>query len=69
MQNVVDLHSVGVKHEDIHPLNILRRPDGRLALIDFHMAEIGHKCAGPDACSELRILKTQLYPSEKKYLC
>jgi tRNA A-37 threonylcarbamoyl transferase component Bud32 len=39
------VHEGGVVHGDLHPRNVLIRPDGRLALIDFEIAAVADSAA------------------------
>ncbi|MFG6446493.1 class III lanthionine synthetase LanKC [Microbacterium sp. P07] len=36
---VDELHAAGYSHGDLHPANVIVRPDGRIALLDFEMAQ------------------------------
>ncbi|KIK60467.1 hypothetical protein GYMLUDRAFT_43785 [Collybiopsis luxurians FD-317 M1] len=49
-----ELHSYGVRHNDLSAHNILRNHDGTLAIIDFDCAELSHECQGPANCAELK---------------
>lgn len=38
---LAELHTAGIDHPDLHPGNVLVRPDGRVWAIDFHRARRG----------------------------
>ncbi|KAJ7777363.1 hypothetical protein B0H16DRAFT_1505237 [Mycena metata] len=49
----VEMHSVGIRHNDLVPRNIIQDPEGELTIIDFHIADLNHHCRGKDKCREL----------------
>ncbi|KAJ7780312.1 hypothetical protein DFH07DRAFT_794577 [Mycena maculata] len=49
----VAMHAVGVVHNDLEPRNIVQDLEGELRIIDFHVADMGHRCAGKEKCEEL----------------
>ncbi|KAJ7512379.1 hypothetical protein B0H11DRAFT_479756 [Mycena galericulata] len=57
---LVKIHETGVQHGDVAPRNVVRRPDGGIAFIDFGCAE-QHRCPGRDACRELLEMEKELH--------
>lgn len=53
MNHAVHLHEHGVLHNDFEPRNVVIS-GGKLKVIDFGMAELGHDCSGPSSCISLR---------------
>ncbi|KAJ7173657.1 hypothetical protein C8R46DRAFT_1083546 [Mycena filopes] len=47
------MHSAGIYHNDLVPRNIVQDSEGELRIIDFHIAELDHRCRGEDKCEEL----------------
>ncbi|KAJ6591151.1 hypothetical protein DFH09DRAFT_195007 [Mycena vulgaris] len=60
---LAEIHQGGVQHGDVAPRNVVRRPNGDLAFIDFGLAT-AHDCPGGDSCHELRQLREQLEPRQ-----
>ncbi|KAJ6493709.1 hypothetical protein C8R47DRAFT_1070209 [Mycena vitilis] len=56
----VEMHSVGVRHNDLAPRNIVQDSEGKLRIIDFHIADIDHVCLGKEKCKELMKLREKL---------
>jgi tRNA A-37 threonylcarbamoyl transferase component Bud32 len=56
MNHAVCLHNHGVLHDDFEPRNIVIS-GGKLRVIDFGMAELGHDCSGPSKCISLQELQ------------
>jgi tRNA A-37 threonylcarbamoyl transferase component Bud32 len=56
----VEMHSVGVRHNDLVPRNVVQDSDGELRIIDFHVAKMRHRCSGKDKCKELLELSDAL---------
>ncbi|KAF7356987.1 Kinase-like protein [Mycena venus] len=54
------MHSVGVRHNDLVPRNVVQDSEGNLKIIDFHIAEMGHRCRGRQECKELAKLSKAL---------
>ena len=52
MGHAVLLHIRGVLHNDFEPRNVVVS-EGKLKVIDFGMAELGHVCRGPNRCQSL----------------
>jgi tRNA A-37 threonylcarbamoyl transferase component Bud32 len=52
MCHAVSLHDHGVIHNDFEPRNVVIS-GGKLRVIDFGMAELGHDCNGPSHCISL----------------
>ncbi|KAJ6466683.1 hypothetical protein C8R47DRAFT_1153317 [Mycena vitilis] len=57
---VVEMHAAGVVHGDLAPHHIVRDSDAELRVIDFHAAELGHRCSGEKKCRELRAFRKVL---------
>ncbi|KAJ7241885.1 hypothetical protein B0H12DRAFT_1132865 [Mycena haematopus] len=57
---VLDMHSAGVRHDDLEPRNVVQDSEGELKIIDFHVAEMNHRCRGKDTCKELQKFKKAL---------
>ncbi|TDL26921.1 hypothetical protein BD410DRAFT_475932 [Rickenella mellea] len=57
------LHNSGVCHNDIEPRNVVVDQDGKVHIIDFHLATSDHSCPGADICGELTVLRNQLWLS------
>ncbi|KAJ7682451.1 hypothetical protein DFH06DRAFT_1161137 [Mycena polygramma] len=51
---VVEMQTAGVIHGDLAPRHIVRDSEGELRIIDFHTAELGHRCSGKKKCRELQ---------------
>jgi serine/threonine protein kinase len=52
---VTELHSHGVHYHDLKHENIVRRQDGKLTLIDFHLSEIlDESSCPPNTCPDWR---------------
>ncbi|KAJ7626282.1 hypothetical protein DFH06DRAFT_1443898 [Mycena polygramma] len=49
----VEMHSIGVNHNDLVPRNIVQDAEGNLRIIDFHVADVDHICLGKERCDEL----------------
>ncbi|KAJ7232225.1 hypothetical protein B0H12DRAFT_1145718 [Mycena haematopus] len=56
---VLEMHSAGVRHNDLEPRNVVQDSEGELKIIDFHVAEMNHRCRG-DGCKELEKFKKAL---------
>ncbi|KIK64949.1 hypothetical protein GYMLUDRAFT_380335 [Collybiopsis luxurians FD-317 M1] len=54
------LHNLGIKHNDLSSHNILIDTTGKLSIIDFRNAQLGHHCPGPFACDELQEFATRI---------
>ena len=52
MNLAICLHKYGVLHNDLEPRNVVVS-GGRLTVIDFGLAEVGHQCSGPSRCISL----------------
>ncbi|KAJ7614628.1 hypothetical protein DFH06DRAFT_1343972 [Mycena polygramma] len=59
-KEVVDMHAIGFRHNDLVPRNIIQDSEGVLRITDFRKAEMDHRCRGKKKCSELRELRDQL---------
>ncbi|KAJ7241930.1 hypothetical protein B0H12DRAFT_1133067 [Mycena haematopus] len=57
---VLDMHSAGVRHDDLEPRNVVQDSEGDLKIIDFHVAEMNHRCRGKETCKELKTFKEAL---------
>ncbi|KAJ7241960.1 hypothetical protein B0H12DRAFT_1236908 [Mycena haematopus] len=57
---VLEMHSAGVRHNDLEPRNVVQDSEGDLKIIDFHVAEINHRCRGEEKCKELKKFKHAL---------
>ncbi|KAJ7331501.1 hypothetical protein DFH08DRAFT_309340 [Mycena albidolilacea] len=55
----VDFHLAGVHHGDLAARNFVRDKEGRLSIVDFGHAVVGHACE-PDVCPELADLRQNL---------
>ncbi|KAJ7027850.1 hypothetical protein C8F04DRAFT_1120843 [Mycena alexandri] len=51
----IEMHSVGICHNDLVPRNIIQDSEGELTIliVDFHIADLDHRCPGKDKCREL----------------
>jgi len=49
-------HSHGISHNNIAPRNIVEK-NGQVQVIDFDLAEEGHRCEGISKCPGLRPLQ------------
>lgn len=52
MDLAIHLHQHGVLHKDFEPRNVVVS-GGKLKVIDFGMAEVGHECSGLSVCASL----------------
>ncbi|KAJ7493314.1 hypothetical protein B0H11DRAFT_1911228 [Mycena galericulata] len=59
-EKAVEMHSVGVIHNDLVPRNVVQDSDGELRIIDFHVANLNHRCAGKEECEELSMFSQAL---------
>ncbi|KAJ7125896.1 hypothetical protein C8R44DRAFT_780709 [Mycena epipterygia] len=55
----VDFHLAGVHHGDLAARNFVRDKEGRISIVDFGHAVVGHACE-PDVCPELSDLRRNL---------
>ncbi|KAJ7188665.1 hypothetical protein C8R46DRAFT_1055447, partial [Mycena filopes] len=56
----VEMHSVGILHNDLAPRNVVQDSEGELKILDFHVASLQHRCPGVDKCEELVDFKQAL---------
>ncbi|KAJ6520904.1 hypothetical protein DFH09DRAFT_225521 [Mycena vulgaris] len=60
-RTLCQMHELGVTHGDVEPRNIVRRPSGELACVDFGRASQDHFCPG-SSCVELQDLPALALP-------
>jgi len=61
-------HVVGIAHNDLHPDNIIVRPDGMPCVIDFDAAaKIGHRTLAARSCPPWDDEKGNLHVSQKRH--
>lgn len=59
MHHAVCLHGHGVLHNDFEPRNVVIS-GGKVKVIDFGMAEMGHDCSEPSRCISLLELQNSV---------
>ncbi|KAJ7173665.1 hypothetical protein C8R46DRAFT_1083583 [Mycena filopes] len=60
LAKAVEMHSAGIYHNDLVPRNIVQDSEGELRIIDFHIADLNHRCRGEDKCEELVAFRAAL---------
>jgi tRNA A-37 threonylcarbamoyl transferase component Bud32 len=53
------IHALSIEHQDVEPRNIVTKKN-EIRVIDFGLAEVGHRCDGMDECAVLQDLKEAL---------
>jgi predicted Ser/Thr protein kinase len=53
LNDLEQLHSLGIEHGDFAPRNVVMSERGRPVIIDFSHAVLDHTCPGRDSCEEL----------------